>query len=233
MERHNTRPNYKPIKNREIIPSIDTQDGLIYGPDAWKIWNVVVLDKVANIPEISWEKNDPYFNEAFRKNYVLLYIPGKIRANDKEQDLTIKTFKEISTGPFMYFNKSVEDQFGNNTASGWVLISKKTIPDSRCIIYNAQEKMIEAQEDYHMPCVLEAMVLNLIVYAFTGEQLYGAGTYARCVEKLHDTYPVSVGDFGPYGLDVSPDFDITYPEYDDEDEDTPYRAAWVCRKFIS
>jgi hypothetical protein len=129
----------------------------------------------------------------------------------------------------MYFNKSLEDQFGNNMAPGWVLVSKKTLPDNRCQIYSHQLEMAKAQENFHMPCVLEAMVLNLMVYVFTGEQLYGEGTYIRCIERVHGEYPACVGDFGSAGLDVSPDFFLLDPY--DYDEEAPYHVAWTCRKF--
>lgn len=62
-----------------------------------------------------------------------------------------------------------------------------------------------------MPSVLEAVVLNLMVFAFTNERLYGEKplTYTRCSEKVDEKFPVVVGGFGPKGLDVyeGPDFE--------------------------
>src|ERR1700722_4434952 len=52
----------------EIIRSIDTKGGSVYGPDAWKIWNVEVLDAVPLPPQVDLSKKDK----------VLLYIPQKI-----------------------------------------------------------------------------------------------------------------------------------------------------------
>jgi hypothetical protein len=200
----NTKAISKPTKNTDIALTVDTHGGLIYGADAWKIWNVEVLDKVPDAPKIRWDDNDAHFNKAFRENYALLYIPERIRVNGEDKDLTLKTFKEIREGSFKYFDNSVEDQFGDSTASGWVLISKKVVPDSRRKDYSTQEKMVEAKKGFRMPHVLEAAVLNLMVDAFTGKKLYGETpvTYTRCIEKVDGEYPVVVGGFGSAGLDV-------------------------------
>ena len=85
-------PVPQPQNNTGTASTVEPHNGLIYGTDAWKrIWNVEVLDDVPAVPEIRWDDNDPHFNEAFRKNYVLLYIPERIRVNGKEKDLTLKT----------------------------------------------------------------------------------------------------------------------------------------------
>jgi hypothetical protein len=173
---------------------IDTQDGSVYGPEAWKIWNVKVLDAVPSVPRVDLSKKDK----------VLLYIPQKIRVHGEEQNFTLNVLKKISDGPFNYFCKCIEEQFGDNAAPGWVLIDKNVIPQSRNENYETQKRMVEAR-DCSMPSVLEAVVLNLMVFAFTGERLYGkeAWTYTRCIEKVAGIYPVLVGGFGSDGLDVS------------------------------
>lgn len=199
----NTTASSKPEKNIGIVSTLDTHGGLIYGADAWQYWNVEVLDEVPDAPEIRWDDEDPHFNEAFRENYVLLYIPERIRVNGEEKDLTLKTFKEIS-GAFGFFSPSVEDQFGDSTAPGWVLVSKKVIPGSRGKDYETQEKMVEAKEGFHMPHALEAAVLNLMVDAFTEEKLYGEEplTYTRCVEQVDGKSTAVVGGFSSAGPNV-------------------------------
>lgn len=178
----------------EIIRSIDTQDGSVYGPEAWKIWNVEVLDAVPPTPRVDLSIKDK----------VLLYIPQRIRVHDKEQDFKLKALKEISGGSFRYFSESVEAQFGDSMAPGWVRIDKYVIPESRNKDYETQKKMV-VERGCSMPSVLEAVVLNLMVFAFTGERLYGQEpwTYTRCTEKVDDQYPVDVGGFGSDGLSVN------------------------------
>ena len=177
----------------EIIRSLDTQDGSVYGPEAWRIWNVEVLDAVPPAPRVDLSKKDK----------VLLYIPQRIRVHGKEQDFNLKALKEISGGPFRYFSESVEAQFGDNMAPGWVLIDKNVIPESRNKDYETQKRMVE-ERGCSMPSVLEAVVLNLMVFAFTRERLYGQEpwTYTRCTEKVDGQYPVVVGGFGSVGLNV-------------------------------
>ncbi|MCC5832658.1 MAG: hypothetical protein JJU12_06410 [Chlamydiales bacterium] len=185
----------------EIIGSIDTKGGLVYGREAWKIWGVEVLDNLLKTPRVYPGKKDK----------VLLYIPQKIRVNGKTQDFTLKALKEISGGPFLYFSNDVEEQFGEAAAPGWVLIDKDVIPESRNKDYESQKKMVE-KNGCSMPSVLEAVALCLMVYAYTGERLYGensssldgqgSSTYTRCIEKVNGESPIIVGDFGSAGLNV-------------------------------
>lgn len=198
----------------EIIRSIDTKGGLVYGPEAWKIWNVKVLDVVPPAPQVDLSKKDK----------VLLYIPQRARVDGKEQNLTLKALKEISGVPVRYFNKSVEEQFGDNMATpGWVLIDKNVILESLNKDYETQKRMVE-ERGCSMPSVLEAVVLNLMVFAFTGERVYGQKpwTFTRCIEKVDGQYPVVVGGFGSDCLSV---FISTFFE------NGLFGAACVLRKF--
>jgi hypothetical protein len=209
-------------KNIGIASTIETPGGLIYETDAWKVWdiygadawgrwNVKVLDVVPEAPQVNLSKRDK----------ILLYIPQRISVNGKEKDFTLAALKEISGGSFCYFSNSVEQQFGDSTAAGWVLIDKTVFPESRAQNYATQKKMVE-DEGCRLPSVLEAIVLNLMVFAFTGERLYGQDpwTYTRCAEKVDGKYPVVVGGFGSAGLVVN----------DDGDSDS-YGAACALREF--
>ena len=201
---HNSVVSSKSEKNIGIASTIETHGGLIYGANAWQIWNVEVLDNVPDAPEIHWDDTDPYFNEAFRENYALLYIPERIRVNGVEKKLTLKIFQEISSGSFGCFCQFVEGQFRDSTAPGWVLVSKKVIPECRSKNYDTQKEMVETK-GFSMLHILEAAALNLMVEAFTGEKLYGKAplTYTRCVEKVNGKYPVLVGGFDSAGLQIS------------------------------
>lgn len=173
-----------------FVSSYDTQGGLVYGPDAWRIWNVEVLDVVPPAPLVDLSKKDK----------VLLYIPQRIRVDGKEQDLTLNTFKEISNFSLQIFNESTE--FGDKSAPGWVLIDKTVIPQSVNKDYETQKKMVE-ERGCSMPSVLEAVVLNLMVSAFTGEKLYGVEplTYTRCSETV-GYHTFLVGAFSQDNLSV-------------------------------
>jgi hypothetical protein len=213
------------IERTEIIRPPNTQDGLVYGsetcinwdvlygPDMWKIWGIEVLDVAPLAPRIDLSKGDT----------VLIYIPQRIRVNGKEQDFTLKALKEICGDSFRVFDKEIERQFGHNMASGWVLMGKNVIPESRGQDYETQKRMLEGR-GCGMPSVLEAAVLNLMVFAFTEERLYGREpwTYTRCTEKVDGQYPVVVGAFGSDGL---------YVYYDDSFGHDNYGAAGALREF--
>ncbi|MBI3901257.1 MAG: hypothetical protein HY324_03790, partial [Chlamydiia bacterium] len=93
----------------------------------------------------------PYVD--FKKDEVLLYIPQRVRFDGKAQDLTLKALKEISGGLVWFFGDSVEQQFGDNIAPGWVLIDKNVIPESRNKNYETQKEMVE-KKGCSMPSVL-------------------------------------------------------------------------------
>lgn len=193
------------VDKQEVIRTTDTQGGLVYGADAWRIWGVEVLDEVPPVREMNWDENDPYFNEAYRDNYVLLYIPQRIRVGREEKDLTLQTLREISGGPFEYFDDSIAEQFGESTSPGWVLVSKKVIPDCRNKSYESLKQQVEEQEEFRMPQILEAVAANLMIFAFTNERsLYGEyfPNYTRCIERVDGRYSVIVGEFGSAGLNV-------------------------------
>jgi hypothetical protein len=156
-------------------------------------WDIEVLDVAPLAPRVDLSKRDK----------VLLYIPEKIRVNGKEQGFTLKALKEICGVSFRIFNESVERQFGDNMASGWVLMDKNVIPQSRGQDYETQKGMVE-KRGCSMPSVLEAVALNLMVFVVTEEWLYGREpwTYTRCTEKVDGQYPVVVGGFGSDGLFV-------------------------------
>jgi hypothetical protein len=111
---------------------------------------------------------------------------------------TLKTLIEIGGGPFEFYSPSIK-----STASGWIEIDKNVMPESRGKNYDDQKKMVE-EKRCRLPSALEAVVLNLMVFAFTGVRLYGEEpfTYARCSETVNGN-PAVVGQFGSKGLDVN------------------------------
>jgi hypothetical protein len=192
------------------ISSVDTQGGLVYGPEAWsalgKKWScqLKILDaKIPNAPE-----------KDVAEGRVRIYIPQKVSVNGEEKDFTLNNLIEMGGGPFEYCSDSVKDQFGNATASGWIEIDRGVIQESRSKNYDTQKDMVE-KKGCRMPSVLEAVVLNLMVFAFTGERLYGEEplTYTRCSEKVDGKYPVVVGGFDFDGLHVI-SYHFTFFDFD-------------------
>jgi hypothetical protein len=182
------------------ISSVDTQRKLVYGPEVWpelgKKWGCEELEILdVKIPDAP--KKD------VAEGRVRIYIPQRVSVNGEEKDFTLNNLIEMGGGPFEYCSNYIKDQFGNATASGWIEIDRDVVQDSRSKNYDVQKDMVEKQ-GCRMPSVLEAVVLNLMVFAFTDERLYGEEplTYTRCSEKVNGKYPVVVGGFGSDGLFV-------------------------------
>lgn len=234
------------VKFLEAIPlapeKVDWSNfGLVCGHEAWKSWNVEIVEKVPSLPKIDWSMKE-------NKDKVLLYIPHKIRfKGGEEKVLTLTGFKEICgvafqeinhIPPFRIFEKTVEAKCGSSTAPGWVLIDKYVIPGSRGKGYEEQIMMVK-NRGCKMPRILEVAVLNLMVFTFTKKRLYGGKvvaasaepfTFTRCVEFAEcergpagEEYPIMVGGFISEGLQVS----VCTPEYDKTAED--YGVAGVKR----
>jgi hypothetical protein len=138
---------------------------------------------------------------------VRIYIPQRVSVNGKEKDFNLNTLIEMGGKPFEYCRQPIKEQFGNKTASGWIEIDRNLIPDSQSKSYTTQKEIVE-KKGCRMPSVLEAVVLNLMVFAFTGERLYGKEPliYTRCSEIVYGRYPIVVGGFGTEGLIVSHNF---------------------------
>jgi len=170
----------------------ETQGGL-YGPDVWKRWkNIDILETVPPAPSVDL------------RGSILLYIPLRISIDGgKEEILTLTVLKRICPCSFSYFSRDVEEQFGETEAFGWVKLDKAVIEESRNKDAIVQKGMVEAK-GCNMQRVMESIALNLIVFDFTGIQLYGCKpwTYNRCNEKVDGLYPVFVGGFSSAGLIV-------------------------------
>ncbi len=168
-------------------------DVSVYGRGAWESWNVEIVDIIPQPPKVDPSKKDA----------VLLYIPEKILVGGEEKDFTLKVLKEMKGDSFRFVNSKITEPFGDTRAPGWVLIDKKVIRESRDLDYESQERMVRIK-GYSMPNILEAVLLNLMVFASTGERLYGTDpwTYTHCTEKVDGKYPVAVGGFNFQGLEV-------------------------------
>ncbi|MCH9627830.1 MAG: hypothetical protein S4CHLAM2_14760 [Chlamydiales bacterium] len=164
--------------------SVDTQNGLVYGADAWRIWGVEVLDEVPNAPGFEWDANDPFFDRPYRENYVLFYIPDQIREGGVAKELTLQTFYTICK-EFTLMGYGVPEKYGHFKAPGWVLVSKKFVP-----VYEPQREVVDRingeQKGFGRSLVLEAIVLVsfLAIYNRNFESCFGSEKHRiRCFER--------------------------------------------------
>ncbi|NGX42414.1 MAG: hypothetical protein K940chlam7_00694, partial [Chlamydiae bacterium] len=87
-------------------------------------------------------------------------------------------------------------------ASGWVLMRKGVIPNSRNKSFTDQKQLLKGS--FEVPKTMDAILLNIIIYAIEGRCLYGREpwTYTRCQEQYAGCQMI-VGGFVPSGLSVS------------------------------
>ena len=202
-------PSISTVQNEKITPT-ETQVEVVYGKEAWSCWNAQVVGEVLPPPPINWDDKDPFFpGKSLRETSMLVFIPEEIIVNGKQQPLTLNILKEIikyqnkSSQQYNIYSELVQRVFGNTpikSKSGWVLITKDLIPDSRKKSYDDHKDMVE-KKGYRMPNAGEVTIGILMHHAYTGEQLYGK-TFTVCAEQLQGRYPVFVGGFEPDGLSV-------------------------------
>lgn len=224
------------IKTQGVSIDVDTHNGLIYGPDAWEeAWGIKVSDHVLEAPKIDWDAQDPFFSEAYRENYSLIYIPNLISVDGLEKQLSLTslidivdeaTFGDENHPFFERINNEVKRRFGNTTADGWVLMSTKVIPKSRGAAAHIQEDMVMAKPGFYTPPLLEGVALSLMELSFKGKQAYAQGsylTYARLQEKI-DSRRIFIGGLTDDGIRIN---------YDDNTGAGIYGMACALRDFSS
>ena len=81
------------IERKAFIPPIEK--GMIYGKEAWEVWNVQIANDVPKPPALNWEACDPHFKEPYNKNYALVYFPSQVVVKNNTQDFDLDTLNEV------------------------------------------------------------------------------------------------------------------------------------------
>ncbi|NGX42411.1 MAG: hypothetical protein K940chlam7_00691 [Chlamydiae bacterium] len=153
-----------------------------------------------------------------RPEKVTLHEEG----GDKEVKLGFDGVEELAKKATNEGRRTKYDTFGglrdqmnkmSVEASGWVLMRKELISNSRDKSFADQQKLLKGS--FEVPKTMDAILLNIITYASEGRCLYGREpwtltrcrepwTLTRCQER-YSTPQVVVGGFAPAGLGVSYD----------------------------
>ena len=132
---------------------------------------------------------------------------------------------------YRYCNSDVREQFGAQSPdrSYWMLMTRDVLEGSRDQWYAAQGSLVADHASrtglpYELPGALEAATAILLHYVRSGERLCADApwTYTRCQEQVDyrgSHYPVAVGGFSSWGLDVR-DFN------DDNDDGLGVACLW-------
>lgn len=175
-----------------VVRTTAPQKRLVYGLEIWgELWGIKVVDSPPPPPPVLWTNTDPFFKQPLSDNYILLYVPENIFVNGIQTPFTLECFKKMIGGSyFQYFSQFVLNKWGQNTTSGWVLLSTRSIPDSEKQHFQQQQ----LQGYYHKPRIFEAIVLNLLLVHVIQQRAYT--TYILCEESqqlMHEQSSVMVG----------------------------------------
>ena len=171
-----------------------------------------------------WQSPCPAFlGKKICETHVLFYIPTTVDG----KPLTLKSLGQIAK---RYFPKTaagyrdvwpdIVDELGDRPIerSGWVLMTKYILPESRSKSYADRNAMVAALAEkafapYEVPKALEAIVCILAQYfssyASSKIRLFSDAplTYIHCQENVR-ACQISVGGFAPVGLSAKycPDY---------------------------
>lgn len=169
----------------------DALPGATYGPEAWEKLGCIVVGKRPPVPTINWDEKDPFFpGKTLGETSILVFIPEEIVFNRRLRAITLNVLEEISGQKFGTYSNSVREEYGNTPIeSGWVLMTKDIIPESREKSFDVQKTLVEMQgqgKGYRIPKAGE-ITAGILLHAQSGEQLYDAKpaiTYTRCEETV-------------------------------------------------
>jgi len=187
---------------------------MTFGAQEWQShfgYTVENINKPENIEKIL-SSNCPYWpGKKVQDTHLLILVPKGLSLSELGE-----LAKKANT-KYSYFDVR-EHAETKEEKSYWALITKDVIPESRCLVIKAQEKMLTSE--YKIPKAIEVVIGAFTHYARHKEYLYmddqekeklvgkDAYTYTRCEELVDGKYRVVVGGFGSSGLDCSGDFDV-------------------------
>ena len=153
-----------------------------------------------------------------KDTHLLILIPASVNGKPFSLNLLGELIEHPRGGgyatKYRYYNSDVREQFGAQppARSYWVLMTRDVLEGSRNQWYSAQESLVAEHASrtglpYELPGALEAATAILLHHVRSGERLYAdvPWTYTRCQELVaykDSHYPVAVGGFAPWGLDV-------------------------------
>ncbi len=188
----------------------------IYGKEAWKALGVEIVDNIPN-PPTGHSDIDPFFRKPFWENYIDFYIPETIRFKGRKQNLTFLTLEEISGKEFE--SSELETSQGlrlpidsKKIPSGWRRMCTKNVPGSRSYDGTIRKEILNANQNFKLPCSVEAAVLNLFVEVsaeeYISEKSPFCGTWCEEVMRVYNEsspmceYPILVGGNSSESLHV-------------------------------
>ncbi len=196
-----------------------------FGKAEWEKTFPVTIEEVPPLPpniHAILEQEDPCEPGKKLKETCMLFLrPESVTLHEKESDkellLTFDNVEKLAQSATNEKFRTKYDTFRelrdqmNKTPvakAAWVLIRKDLIPDTRGRSFEDQKK--ELKGNFEVPLLMDAVLLNILVYASEGEHLYGKKgnfwIFTRCQEPYTRQEPYkqwqTVVGFDPKGLEV-------------------------------
>jgi hypothetical protein len=181
-----------------------------FGPKEWYTYFGGYLKDVPRLTsKIAEIMNSPcpfWPDKKVHETHLLVLVPQTV----SNEPLTLKTLAELVRKPITG-NATKCDSFNRgehidspSPCSHWVLMTRDVIEESRNKSYKDQQLLIEKQDVYEVPHILDAAVCIFMEYIRTGTRLYSYSRwiYTRCQEKYDANWQLVVGGFGPDGLRI-------------------------------
>lgn len=204
-------------------------EGLCFNPSDWNKFymeGVISYDIAtqafhslpSNFVEILKGPCPIFLGKRVLDTHVLVWVPEGVTIDDV--GCFLKELPEFSNNSKGYkvYNLAEDDKIKPITA-GWLLMTTDLIPKSRTKTMDAQKILIEdidSKISYRIPKVGEVIICIIAEYLKSKKRkrLFKLGTSTRCQETIRaysfeannivTDQPVSVGWFGPSGLEVVP-----------------------------
>jgi hypothetical protein len=161
--------------------------------------------------------------KSVKDTHLLVLIPATVDGKPFSLNLLGELIQHPRGGGHSTQNRNydsdLKQQFGNQwpVSSYWVLMTRDVLEGSRNETYASQQALVAHHTSrtglpYELPGALEAVTAILSHYVHRGERLYSDSpwTYTRCRELVEwdgVDYPIIVGGFSSWGLDVGHDDD--------------------------
>lgn len=173
------------------------------GPKQWKNIDIGKADPLPKDILDILRSPCPFFEgKRVGETHMLVWIPKMLSGSPLTLDSLHKIVKvpESDYYGFTQYRSGVQNLYGNKSLEqhGWILMTKRQLPESRRKSYSEQKKMVERIDQYEVPKSLEAAFCIFAQYQASGKYLFSKPpkSLTRCQEG-ENGFKVLVGLLTP------------------------------------
>lgn len=202
-----------PVSNVSVVAPLREEapaSRMRFGRNLWERYFGTVGEAPALFEEIEQllERPCPFWaGQKVRDTHVLVLVPTHVDG----VPLTLRELERMANGPkeghpvsFFELGAGVLDILKRQSRplaqSKWLLMTKKTLPDSSmsCMSLGGRLAIFgqDVVEKYRLPTLLEASVCSIATYVHSGERLLGGDEHVHTLcEDQYDGSLIAAGDF--------------------------------------